>query len=77
MTSPALGGGKAYHMIFWLLYKVGIRKARWNKLWRGTDEQLRTFHAATFRNPYEQFDSCNTSNDVKITSQALQGCSAF
>ena len=77
MTLPALGGGKAYHMIFWWCYIFGTRNARQNRFWGGTDAQLHTSHAATCRNAYEQFDSCIKVSDVKMTSPALGGGNTY
>ena len=77
MTSPALEGGKAYHTILSWCYIFGIRDARYNLLWRDTDAQLHTFHAATCRNVHEQFDSCNKISDVKLTTPALGGGNAY
>ena len=76
MTSPVLGGGRTFHMILWWCYIIGIRDAPSNMLWRSTDAQLHTFHAATCRNASEQFDSCNNLSDVKITPPAFGGCNA-
>ena len=41
--------------------------------WRGTHAHSYTFHAATCRNAYEQFDSCNNLIDVKMTSPTFRG----
>ena len=65
MTSPALGGRNAYYINS--RCATDLKYLRVRVLWRGTDSQLHTFHAATCGNAYEQYVSWDDVSDVKMT----------